>query len=493
VWPTNIGADFLIARTGRAGERSAAEALSRALGGLPLAHEQAAAYCERLGISFAEYRKRFEATPVRLLDDTRHAPLEHHDGMTVAKSFALAIEEAAKLNQAAEPLIVHAALLAPEPIPLFLFAEAREKLGAPLAMALAGDGLDEAVAALRTFALVDRESIIDERDASITTDAIRLHRLVREVAVARRELEARGQLQCALAAAVAAVYPRDGYGNPAGWPRCAVLTPHLLAICEGEIADTVSNAECANLLSRAGRYLNGRAAYSAARPLLERALAIREEQRGPEHPSTAQSLNDLALLLKTQGDLAAARPLYERALAIREKALGPEHPNTAQSLNNLGLLLKTRGDLAAARPLHERALDIREKVLGSEHPDTATSLNNLAGLLRAQGDGTGTAAASARTSNPREDTRPGASRHGPGSQQPRTPASSPGRSCDGAAAIGARAGHLREDARPRASRDDDRAKKSCEFTVVDTVTVATTFWFVECRAWCRCLGSRHLH
>jgi hypothetical protein len=26
----------------------------------------------------------------------------------------------------AEPLIVHAALLAPEPIPLFLFAEARE-------------------------------------------------------------------------------------------------------------------------------------------------------------------------------------------------------------------------------------------------------------------------------------------------------------------------------------------------------------------------------
>jgi hypothetical protein len=123
VWPTNIGADFLIARTGRAGERSAAEALSKVLAGLPLAHEQAAAYCERLGISFAEYGKRFEAAPVRLLD--RHAPREHHDGLTVAKSFALAIEAAAKLNPVAEPLIVHAALLAPEPIPLFLFAQAR--------------------------------------------------------------------------------------------------------------------------------------------------------------------------------------------------------------------------------------------------------------------------------------------------------------------------------------------------------------------------------
>jgi hypothetical protein len=49
---------------------------------------------------------------------------------------------------AIEPLIIHAALLAPEPIPLYLFAEAREKFGKPLASALADDGLDEAVAAL---------------------------------------------------------------------------------------------------------------------------------------------------------------------------------------------------------------------------------------------------------------------------------------------------------------------------------------------------------
>jgi hypothetical protein len=95
---------------------------------------------------------------VRLLDDAHHAPAEYHNGLTVAKTFALAIEEAAKLHPAAEPLIVHAALLAAEPIPLFLFSEAREKFGEPLASTLAGDGLDEAVAALRTFALVDREA-----------------------------------------------------------------------------------------------------------------------------------------------------------------------------------------------------------------------------------------------------------------------------------------------------------------------------------------------
>jgi tetratricopeptide (TPR) repeat protein len=379
-----IGADYLIARTGREKERASAQDLSEALGGLPLAHEEAAAYCERLEISFADYRKRFDVAPVLILDDSRHAPAEYHDGMTVAKTFALAIEEAAKQHPAAEPLIVHAALLAPDPIPLFLFSEAREKFGEPLALALAGDGLVEAVAAMRTFALIDRETIMDERDPSITTDAIRLHRLVREVASARCEGERRNDVRRALIAALAEVF--DGYGNPGSWTRCVPLTPHLVTSCEPETSDGELNTQRADLLNSAGDYLHGRAAYSGARPLFERALAIREKVLGSEHTHTATSLNDLALVLMAQGDYARARPLHERALVIREKVLGPEHPETAMSLNNLAMLLLAQGDLARARLLLERALAIREKVLGSEHTHTATSLNDLALVLMAQGD-----------------------------------------------------------------------------------------------------------
>jgi DNA-binding winged helix-turn-helix (wHTH) protein/tetratricopeptide (TPR) repeat protein len=389
LWPKEIGADYLIVRAGAKTPRAAAEALSEMLGGLPLAHEQAAAYCERLDISLTEYRKRFEAAPARLLDDARHAPTEYHDGLTVAKTFGLAIDEAAKFHAAAEPLIVHAALLAPEPIPLFLFAETHETLGDPLASGLAGPGLDEAVAALRAFALVDREVIADERDASIRTAAIRLHRLVREVAAARREGQARSQLRRALATALAAVYPEDGYRNPVSWPRCAPLTPHVLAICDAAIADDAADAECAVLLSRAGGYFLGRAAYSVARPLLERALAIREKVLGPKHPVTAKALNNLAYLLQAQGDLWAARPLCERALAIREKVLGPEHPDTALSLNNLALLLRDQDDITGAQSLFERGLAIREKALGPDHPFTASSLNDFAELLQGRGDHAG--------------------------------------------------------------------------------------------------------
>ena len=81
------------------------------------------------------------------------------------------------------------------------------------------------------------------------------------------------------------------------------------------------------------------------------------------------------------GRLCGARPLFERALAIHEKALGPEHPDTAASLNNLAVLLRHEGDFAGARPLYERALAIHEKVLGPEHPETANSMSNLAPLL----------------------------------------------------------------------------------------------------------------
>ena len=166
-------------------------------------------------------------------------------------------------------------------------------------------------------------------------------------------------------------------------------------------------------------------------------------------------------MLYTQGDLVAARPLYERALAIREKLLGPEHPATAGSLNDLASLLQDQGDLAGARPLYECALAISEKLRGPEHPDTATSLNNLAGLLRAKGDLVGAQPLYERALA--KGARPRASRYSDEPQQSRRPASGQGRPCGGAAALRARAGDPREAARPRASRYGKGTKQSCEY------------------------------
>ena len=68
---------------------------------------------------------------------------------------------------------------------------------------------------------------------------------------------------------------------------------------------------------------------------MERALAITETALGPDHPSTAVRLANLAAIYSELDRHVDALPLEERALAISEATLGPDHPRTALYLANL--------------------------------------------------------------------------------------------------------------------------------------------------------------
>jgi tetratricopeptide (TPR) repeat protein len=77
-----------------------------------------------------------------------------------------------------------------------------------------------------------------------------------------------------------------------------------------------------------------------------------------------------------------AEPLYRGALASCVLVLGAEHPETAQSLNNLALLYAREGRYEQAEPLYQRALAICEKRLGAEHPHTRAVQANYTRLLQ---------------------------------------------------------------------------------------------------------------
>ncbi len=124
--------------------------------------------------------------------------------------------------------------------------------------------------------------------------------------------------------------------------------------------------------------------YDAARPLAERALALREKLP-LDRLSLAQSLHNLAEICRATGEYAQAVPLYQRALTLEEAARGADHPLVATILNNLAGLYQRQGQYAQAEPLYRRALTLREKLFGAEHPQIAASLNNLANLYLAQG------------------------------------------------------------------------------------------------------------
>ena len=106
-------------------------------------------------------------------------------------------------------------------------------------------------------------------------------------------------------------------------------------------------------------------------------LAKYEKTEQPEEKHLGYVLNSLGLFFQIAGYFSAAIPLLRRALEITEKVLGKQHPSTATSLNNLAGLYYAKGDYDHAEPLYQRALEIFEKVLGAEHPNTVTVRNNL--------------------------------------------------------------------------------------------------------------------
>ena len=339
VLPIEEAMAYVQDRAGRRDEMGA-RTLAEALGSLPLALDHAAATCKRTQMSFAAYATKAS----RLM---AAAPRGAGYPRSVAATFDLAIDDAVRQCPVAEALMAFLAQCAPERIP----------------MTLIEGGVEDEAERMAALAALSEVSLIKHDPFEDGTSAVTVHRLVQAVARARANNKATAHDAVErLIARLATTYPNEAYHNPALWPRCASLTPHLLLSCEAETADTTARAEkYVDLLNRAGSYFLGRAAYPDARLVYERALAICGKGLGPEHPSTATSLHNLADLLRGQGDLAAARPLQERALAIYEKVLGGEHPNTSRARHNLAHLLPADGDVAEALKHSEAALAADKK------------------------------------------------------------------------------------------------------------------------------------
>ncbi len=77
--------------------------------------------------------------------------------------------------------------------------------------------------------------------------------------------------------------------------------------------------------------------------------------------------------------------MHRQALALRETVLGNEYPDTLMSMNNLAVVLNSQGKYKEAERIYRQELALAERVLGNEHPFTLTSINNLAEVLNSQG------------------------------------------------------------------------------------------------------------
>jgi len=180
---------------------------------------------------------------------------------------------------------------------------------------------------------------------------------------------------------MAVEFPSGTYEN---WTQCQQLLPHVELLFNSEPLDDASAKAWAQLLANIAWYLRMQGNYDTAQRIAAKALVEQERILGSDHEVTTESMNNLALALQAQGKYDEAEGYLQKTLAARRRMRGPNHESTLLSVNNLAGLFQDQGKFEEAEKLHRQALEIRKKELGEQHSETLRTNSDLALALHAQ-------------------------------------------------------------------------------------------------------------
>lgn len=130
------------------------------------------------------------------------------------------------------------------------------------------------------------------------------------------------------------------------------------------------------------RYL-GR--YRMAEEHLKRALQIRQEHLGEEHPYTLSVMHQLIIQYWEQARYKEGELLAIKGLEGRRRVFGEEDQKTLYSMNILALIYQGQGRYDEAETLRTELLELSHSALGEEHDATLLAMGNLAFLYTSQG------------------------------------------------------------------------------------------------------------
>lgn len=128
----------------------------------------------------------------------------------------------------------------------------------------------------------------------------------------------------------------------------------------------------------------GQQDYEKAIELLQKALAIEQQLKITEGPTSARTLANLAVAAGKLGNYEQSQGLFQKALQINAKSLGPTHPAVASSLYNLAVVAEEQGKYAEAEQQYKQSLDLYRNAYGKDAPEVAMTLTAFGGLYRKQ-------------------------------------------------------------------------------------------------------------
>ncbi|MFC8518199.1 tetratricopeptide repeat protein [Streptomyces sp. NPDC057257] len=337
------------------------------LGHLPLAVEQAAAFCRETGTSAGRYLELLGDYPA----DMYAATAEGGDPeRTVARVWRVTLDRLEEGDQTAVVLLYVLAWYAPDGIPRSLLEQGARQ---PLAVTR---GLGRLVA----------HSMVSTEGGTLS-----VHRLVQAVTRTPDGREA-GNGEFIRAARDQAIHsllcalPEDPADAVSARPVWRSLIPHVEAL-----ADHVPPEEDTELLAavmhRAGTLLMGQLDVHRAQRFLVRVHATCVRRLGPEHPSTLAVAGDLAHAHSWAGDYSASITLLERVREDGGRILAEDRPQLARLLGALGSAYYRTGRLDTAMRLHRQSLEMLVEHAGRDDERTFRAHGDLLSDLLAAGLG----------------------------------------------------------------------------------------------------------
>ena len=335
--------------------------LLEALGYIPLAITQAAAFISENQISLTQYLKMFHKSDSDIQDllnedlgDRRRDSQGHN---SIIKTWKMSFDLISKQKPRAAEMLSLMAVLDRQGIPESLLRQEADR----------DIDFTTALGTLRAFSLVN---------PGIEGAGYEMHRLVQLATQKWLEIQGKiGEWQVKALLVVANMFPEGEFEN---WKMCESLLPHAQKVIQNADVIKSNPLEFSNLLSHMARFDTERGQYETAGARYSAAIDMRKQILGMDHSWTLSSKTSLAINYAKQNRLEEAERLLMQVSEAMTKMLGAEHPKTLIGMRNLAYVYSQRSRWEEAEKLSMQVLKTQKGVLGEEHPDTLASKSILA-------------------------------------------------------------------------------------------------------------------
>ncbi len=301
--------------TGQTDNPTALRELAAELGNLPLALEQAAAYIRQTAMLADRYLTHLRRQPAHMFA----TPANGSDPTrTIARIWKLTLDTLTTHTPLTGHILRTLAWLAPDNVPRDLLYDLADDLA-----------IDEALGLLNDYSMI-----------TLSPDTITTHRLVQTLTRTpdptdpHRSPDAIETAHQQAADILCSALPNAPQTNVAGWPQWRILLPHVEALIAAT-APAHDTTTTDRILNQTALYLHEQGQIARAITHNARSVQASTRLQGDDHPNTLTTRNNLAYAYQAAGDLDRAICLYERTLADCVRALGDDHPLTHTVSRNL--------------------------------------------------------------------------------------------------------------------------------------------------------------